>query len=80
MRKHVNVENIVVSEQAEAAGTCGGFLLGATTGAKIGTSTFWCFGPVAAPIVLVSSVVFGGIVGAVGGSNLGGVIASKIND
>jgi hypothetical protein len=40
---------------------------------------FWWLGPVAAPVAIVSSILVGGTVGAVGGGNLGKVIASQLN-
>jgi hypothetical protein len=77
MASFVSISNTTVSEQSETAGACGGFLLGAATGARI-ASAFWWLGPVATPVVIMTGIVVGGTVGAVGGSNLGEVIASKL--
>ena len=79
MNRFVNIENVVVMGQAETAGACAGFLIGAAAGAKISSSTFWWLGPVATPVVIVSSMLVGGTVGAVGGGNLGKVIVSQLN-
>lgn len=76
MGRFVNIDNIVVIEQAETAGACVGFLLGAATGARIGLD-YWWLGPVAIPIT-VGSILVGGTVGAVGGSNLGKLIVSQL--
>lgn len=79
MNRFVNIENVVVMKQGEIAGACGGFLLGAAVSAKIGSSTFWWLGPVVAPVAIASGILVGGTVGAIGGSNLGKVIASQLN-
>ena len=78
MSKFVNIENVVVIEQTEVAGACAGFLLGAATGAKIG-STFWWSGPIVSSVTLAGSILVGGTIGVVGGSNLGKAIGSQIN-
>jgi hypothetical protein len=72
MTTRVNVQNVVV-EPAVTAGACAGFLAGAVIGTKVAT-TFWWLGPVAYPV----AIFVGGTVGAVGGGNLGKVIASQL--
>jgi len=76
MTKLVNVQNVVV-EPAEIAGACAGFLAGAVIGTKVAT-TFWWLGPVAYPVAIAGGIFVGGTVGAVGGGNLGKVIASQL--
>lgn len=79
MNKLVQIENVVVVEQAEIAGECVGFLLGAAMGAKIISSAFWWLGPVATPVTVASGIFLGGTVGAIGGGNLGKVVVSQFN-
>lgn len=79
MHKFVNIENVVVMEQAELAGACSGFLFGVAVGAKVGSRIVWWLGPTTAPAAIASSMLIGGTVGAVGGSNLGKVVVSQLN-
>ncbi len=77
MNQLVHVKNGGVSEQAEKAGACGGFLLGALAGASV-SSKFWWLGPVA-PVAIAGSILLGGAVGALGGGSLGKVVASQLD-
>lgn len=79
MGKFVNIQNVAVLEPGEIAGICGGLLVGATVGAKIGFEHSWYLGPVVAPVAVASGIFIGGTVGAVGGGNLAKAIASQLN-
>ena len=76
--KLVNIENTTITEKAETAGACAGFLAGAAVGAKIASTGSWWLGPVVAPIAVASGALVGGVIGAEGGKNLGSVIATRL--
>lgn len=62
------------------AGSCGGFLAGAATGAKVSASVLWWLGPVGYPVAIASSTLVGGFIGAIGGNSLGEAVDSKLNN
>ncbi|MDR2945699.1 MAG: hypothetical protein LBV79_03005 [Candidatus Adiutrix sp.] len=68
---HVKMKNIVVTEEAQTLGICGGALLGAVAGAKV--APFWNLP------AYTACVVAGAIVGALGGKATGNIIAVAID-
>jgi hypothetical protein len=76
--KLVNIENTTISEKAETAGACVGFLTGAAVGAKIASTGSWWLGPVGVPIAVASGALIGGVIGAEGGRSLGSIIATQL--